>query len=137
MSKKIRLNLPIGLDHGPQHVRPRGGAQVPGGGRDERFDIELVRRDEQTHERHLIVRLVGDVGQHDDPRFRHVGIDAGGKRGEGRGVGDRGDRLKRRALLADRGGSAARHGHDRQGRIRNPNAHGAHDLGLGWNATCA
>ena len=49
----------------------------PGGRRGHQpLDVELVRVDEEPHHRHLVVRLVGDVGHHDDPGFLHVRIDA-------------------------------------------------------------
>ena len=37
---------------------------------DEAFDVVVGRVQEEPHERHLIVRLVGDVGEHEDPRLR-------------------------------------------------------------------
>ena len=41
--------------------------------RDEAFDVELVRVDEQPHERHLVVGLVRDVGHHDHARLATKG----------------------------------------------------------------
>ena len=79
MLREVRLDLAVGLDDGAHDVGPRLGAQVPGSGGHERLDVELVRRDEQPHERHLVVGLVGDVGQDDEPRPGHVRVDRGSR----------------------------------------------------------
>ena len=66
---------------------------LPGrGGRDQGFDVEFVRIEQQADERHLVVGLVADVADDDDAGMagevvdvggRELGADAGGEqRGE-------------------------------------------------------
>lgn len=51
------------------------------------LDVELIGIDEQPHHRHLIVGLVRDVGQDDETRPGHPGIDALGDPDERLGGG--------------------------------------------------
>jgi hypothetical protein len=45
------------------------GALVDGGRGDQAFDVEVVRVGEKPHERHGVVGLVLDVGEHEDAGF--------------------------------------------------------------------
>jgi hypothetical protein len=66
-----------------QHSKDVGAHLVlhpRGCGGDQPFDVEVVGVDEEPDHRHLIVRLVGDVGHHDNALLFDVRIDARGER---------------------------------------------------------
>jgi hypothetical protein len=81
--QQVRLHLLVGVDHRVDHVGAHRLLHPRGRRRHEAFHVEAVRIDEETHERHLVVRLVRYVRHHHDARARHVGVGlgAGGKIG--------------------------------------------------------
>ena len=75
MRRERRVHLLVCIDHLLNDVRPDF---VPHPGRrrgDESLDVELIRVYQESHHRHLVVRLVGDVGHDDDARPLDVGVD--------------------------------------------------------------
>ena len=97
---ELGLHLLVAVEHGADDVGPHLVLHPRRSGRDQPFDVVVGRVDEKADQRHLIVRLVGDVGHHDDPLLLRIGIDA--------------DIERRRCLLL-----AARHvGTDRRHRGR-------------------
>ncbi len=55
-----------------------------GGGGDQAFDVELVRVQQQAHERHLVVGLIADVGEHEEAGAGGEIVDAGRRIEDGR-----------------------------------------------------
>ena len=114
MPLQRRVHLGVGVDHRQDDVRLDLVAHPGGGRRHQPFEVELVGVDEEADHRHLVVRLVGDVGQHEQALPRDVGIDARGERTAGCGLRHRrgsdhgrdergGDRVLRASAAADRG----------------------------------
>ena len=81
------------LDHVAMNFR----AQVRGGGRDQTFDVELIRISQQPNHRHRIVRLVADVGEHDQPRLVGNGV---GRCACARGLGSAANIKSNAAMMA-------------------------------------
>ena len=105
MFGEVRLNLAVRVDDG----RITSGRGLPRRCRDVVATSASMSNwfdgHQQPHERHLVVGLVGDVGQDDEPRLGHVGVDAGCERRERRRVGDGRHALQWRGLLAGRRGA--------------------------------
>ena len=80
MFLEIGPHLRVGVDQRGDDVGPDPVAHPGGRTGDQPLDVQLVRIEEKSHHRHLVVRLVGDVGEHQDAVFLDVGIDAGGER---------------------------------------------------------
>jgi hypothetical protein len=76
MRQERRAHLLVRIHERPEHVGTHLPPHPRGRRRDEALDVELVRVHEEPHHRHLVVRLVRDVGHHDDALRRDVRIDA-------------------------------------------------------------
>ena len=74
--QQLRPHLTVGGDERLDDVGPHLVLHPGRCRRNQPFDVELVRVDEQPHHRHLIVGLVGDVGHDDHALLLHVRIDA-------------------------------------------------------------
>ena len=70
MLQQVRPHLGVGVDHRVDDVGPHAVPHPRGRRRHQALDVELVRVDEEPDHRHLVVRLVGDVGKDDDARLR-------------------------------------------------------------------
>ncbi len=80
VAQQVRLDFGVSVEHAMQHVGSHARAKPGRGRRDEALDVEVVRVHEEPHERHLVVRLVGDVGEDEDARPADVGVIAGRRR---------------------------------------------------------
>ena len=74
MRGERRLHLRVRVDQLEDDVRTHRVAHPGGRAGDKPFDVVLVRVDEEPDQGHLIVGLVGDIGQHQHPRLLHVWI---------------------------------------------------------------
>ena len=69
MLQKICPHLGIGSNVPANQIFPRLGFEPGRSGRHKPFDIELVRINQETDERFLVIRFIGDVGEDEHPRF--------------------------------------------------------------------
>ena len=65
MTFKVVANLAVGVDHGGYLLRKQPAA-VPRGYQS--LDVDLIRVEQEPHQRLRIVGLVLDIRQHDDAR---------------------------------------------------------------------
>ena len=68
VQQQIGPHLSIGLDQGVHGFGMHRGLLPGGGGGNQCFNVEFVRVQQQTNQRHLIVRLVADVADDEDAR---------------------------------------------------------------------
>jgi hypothetical protein len=76
VQEQVGMDPFVGVDERSNDVGPDLVAHPRRRRRNQAFDVEVIRVDEEPDHRHLIVRLVGDVGEDDDPLLGGVGIDA-------------------------------------------------------------
>ena len=74
MRLEVGLHALIGVEQRVDHVGPHAVLHPGRRRRDESLDVEVVRVDEEPHQRHLVVGLVGDVGHDDHPRAGRVRV---------------------------------------------------------------
>ena len=80
MLHQVRLYLLVCADEHLDHIRPNRVLHPRRRRRDQPLDVEVVGVDEEADHRHLVIRLVGDVGHDHDPLFLRIRIQARRKR---------------------------------------------------------
>lgn len=69
MFQKICPHFGISRDVAPDQILARFGFQPRRSCRDQTFNVELVGINQKTHERFLVVRLIGNVREDEQARF--------------------------------------------------------------------